>query len=89
MMTADKIIVIAIAVFVAGLATVTIYLGLLNWVGGFHVVHCSECGHLTGSSVNKPAVSCPHCRHPLLTHPFYARRHPAAKIRVRNDPLRY
>ena len=80
--------IVAIAL-VGTAATIAIYLGLLNWLGGFHVVHCSTCHHLTGAATAQPATSCPHCRHPLLLHPFYATHHPGAPVRVRPDPLHY
>ncbi|MFN8226885.1 MAG: hypothetical protein U0R18_09240 [Mycobacterium sp.] len=88
-MTVYEVLVVVIAVMVGAIATGAIFLGLLNWIGAFHVVHCRTCHHLTGSSVNDPPVSCPHCRHPALTHPFYAARHPDHRVRVLADPLRY
>ena len=71
------------------IAIAAIFLGLLNWIGAFHIVHCRTCHHLTGSSVNEPQLSCPHCRHPALTHPLYAARHPQHRVHVLADPLRY
>lgn len=66
-----------------------IYLGLANWFGGFHMVHCRRCHHLTGSRRNEPASSCLHCRHPMVLHPFYALAHRGSPVRVRPDPLHY
>jgi hypothetical protein len=88
-MTVYEILTMVLAFVLGMLATTAIYLGLLNWVGGFHIVRCSTCRHLTGSSVNAPQQSCPHCRHPLLTHPLYAAQHRGAPVRVRVDPLKY
>ena len=69
-MTVYEVLVVVIAVMVGAIATAgAIFLGLLNWIGAFHVVHCRTCHHLTGSSVNDPPVSCPHCRRLALTHP--------------------
>ena len=82
-------VALAIIAFVGFAATLAIYLGLLNWMGGFYVVHCSECHHLTGSSVNSPPTSCPHCRHPVLMHPLYAAHHRRAPVRVLADSLHY
>jgi hypothetical protein len=88
-MSVYEILTIAVIVVVGSAAIVAIYLGLLNWAGGFHVVHCRVCRHLTGSADNEPQVSCPHCRHPALFHPLYAAQHRGAPIRVRVDPLKY
>ena len=35
--------------------------------------------------------SCPHCRHPVLTHPLYAMHHPGStsQVRVVGDRLHY
>lgn len=87
-MTAFVFTIAAIAL-VGLIATVAISLGLLNWFGGFFMVHCQTCHHLTGSPSDQPQESCVHCRHPRLLHPFYAAQHPAAPVRVRPDPLRY
>jgi hypothetical protein len=88
-MTVYEILTIAVIVVLGSAATVAIYLGLLNWMGGFHMVHCKACRHLTGASANEPQMSCPHCRHPVLLHPLYAANHPGARVRVRADPLKY
>lgn len=77
-------VIIALAVAATGL----IYLGLLNWVGGFYVVRCDACHHLTSSSTNQGQPSCAHCRHPALMHPLYSFGH-RGQVRVRPDPLRY
>ncbi|HEY5841369.1 MAG TPA: hypothetical protein VIU87_07855 [Mycobacterium sp.] len=88
-MTVYEILTVMVAIGVGTVATVAIYLGLLNWIGVFHIVRCSTCHHLTASSVNRPQPSCPHCRHPALTHPLYAAHHRGAPVRVRVDPLKY
>ena len=88
-MTVYEVLSFTAIAMVGSAATIAIYLGLLNWVGGFHVVHCSTCRHLTGAATTQSPASCPHCRHPMLLHPFYAAAHPAAPVRVRSDPLRY
>jgi hypothetical protein len=82
---------IVLVVALATAATAAIYLGLLNWVGGFYVVRCAACHHLTFSSANQAQDSCAHCRHPALLHPMYAARHPRthSEVRVVGDRLRY
>ncbi len=90
-MTVYAVATIALVVVIALAATAAIYMGLLNWMGAFYVVRCAACHHLTTSSANKPQGSCPHCRHPVLLHPFYAARHPRslAQVRVVGDRLKY
>jgi hypothetical protein len=90
-MSIFEIVTIALVVLLGCAATAAIYLGLLNWIGGYHVVRCAACHHLTGSSVKAPRESCPHCRHPVLLHPLYAVRHPRtlSEVRVVGDRLRY
>jgi hypothetical protein len=46
---------------------------------------------LTFASANEAQSSCPHCRHPVLTHPLYALNHPGSlsEVRVVGDRLRY
>lgn len=88
-MTVYEVLAIAAIALVGSAATIAIYLGLLNWFGGFYIVHCRKCHHLTGSSTKQPQTSCPHCRHPVLMHPLYAAHHRGAPVRVRPDPLRY
>ncbi len=88
-MTVYEVLSIFLIVVLATFTTVAIWLGLLNWLGAFHVVRCQTCRHLTVSTAKQPRTSCPHCRHPLLTHPLYAVNHPDARVRVRNDPLKY
>lgn len=88
-MTVYEVLSLAAIAVVGSAATIAIYLGLLNWLGGFHMVHCTTCHHLTGSSSTQPPTSCPHCRHPMLLHPFYAAHHRSAPVRVRPDPLHY
>lgn len=84
-LTVALIIVLAMATIAA------LYLGLMNWVGAAHVVRCSTCHHLTVAAARAPQQSCPHCRHPVLTHPIYALHHPrsARQVRVTGDRLRY
>ncbi|MDX1892590.1 hypothetical protein [Mycolicibacterium sp. 050158] len=90
-MTVFEVVTIALVIVLASAATAAIYLGLLNWLGGYYVVRCAACHHLTGSSVNQAQASCPHCRHPALLHPLYAVRHPGhlREVRVVGDRLRY
>lgn len=88
-MTVFEYLTIAVIVVLGTAATLAIYLGLLNWMGGFHVVHCDACHHLTFSSQNKPSHSCPHCAHPVLLHPLYAASHRGQPVRVLADPLKY
>ncbi len=88
-MTVYQVLTIFVIVVLGTLTTGAIYLGLLNWIGAFYVVRCKTCHHLTGSTAKLPAGSCPHCRHPHLTHPLYAAHHPDAQVRVRSDPLKY
>ena len=87
-MTVFEVATIALVIVLASVATAAIYLGLLNWIGGYYVVRCAACHHLTGSSVNRAQGSCPHCRHPALLHPVYAARHPQS-VKVVGDQLRY
>ncbi len=88
-MTFYLLLAMSLTFLVAAVATGAIFLGVLNWIGAFYVVHCSTCHHLTGSKVNQPPQTCPHCRHPALTHPVYAVRHPGHRVRVLSDPLKY
>ncbi|MCW2519350.1 MAG: hypothetical protein JWR46_1969 [Mycobacterium sp.] len=90
-MAVFEVATIALVVVLATAATAAIYLGLLNWVGGYYVVRCAACHHLTGSPVNQAQGSCPHCRHPALLHPVYVARHPQSlsQVRVVGDRLRY
>lgn len=88
-MTVYPMLSMFLVVLVGTLAAGAIFLGLLNWMGAFHVVHCTTCKHLTGAKENHPQDHCPHCRHPVLTHPVYAARHRDDKVRVLADPLRY
>jgi DNA-directed RNA polymerase subunit RPC12/RpoP len=82
---------ILLVVTLAAAATAAIYVGLLNWLGGFYVVRCAACHHLTSSSVDQAPTSCPHCRHPVLLHPVYSARHHhnPTRVRVVSDRLRY
>ena len=88
-MTIYEALTILVIVVLATATTAAIYLGLLNWVGAFHVVRCRECHHLTASTGRQPPGSCPHCRHPALMHPIYAAHHRGAPVRVRADRLHY
>lgn len=90
-MTVYQVLTVALIVALASLATMAIYLGLMNWMGALYVVRCEACHHLTFSSTKQPQHSCPHCRHPVLTHPLYAARHPhdLRAVRVVGDRLRY
>lgn len=90
-MTVYAALTIAVIVVLATAATLAIYLGLLNWIGAFHVVRCGACHHLTYAGANQSQQSCPHCRHPVLMHPLYAAHHPrsASELRVVGDQLKY
>jgi hypothetical protein len=90
-MTVYEALTIALVVVLALATTAAIYLGLLNWIGALFVVRCAACHHLTFASANQPQPSCPHCRHPVLTHPVYAARHPGtvSEVRVVGDRLRF
>jgi DNA-directed RNA polymerase subunit RPC12/RpoP len=90
-MTVFEMATIALVILLGCATTAAIYLGLLNWIGGYHVVRCAACHHLTSSSAKTPRESCPHCRHPVLLHPLYAMRHPRnlSEVRVVGDRLRY
>lgn len=83
-----EVATIAVIALLAAAATGAIYLGLLNWVGVFHVVRCTHCHHLTFSSTDRSRESCVHCRHPALMHPIYAAHHQPS-VRVVDDRLRY
>jgi DNA-directed RNA polymerase subunit RPC12/RpoP len=87
-MTVYEVLTVALIVVLAMATVVAIYLGLMNWIGAAHVVHCASCHHLTVSQANHPQGSCPHCRHPVLMHPLYAAQHPH-QVRVVDDRLRY
>lgn len=87
-MTGEEIFTVGVIAVLAIVATAAIYLGLLNWMGAFYVVRCAACHHLTFSSANRPQASCPHCRHPVLTHPIYSLRHHFG-VRVVDDRLHY
>ena len=77
-MSVYEVLTIALIAVVGTAATAAIYLGLLNWIGAFFVVRCAACHHLTFSSAKTAQKSCPHCRHPVLTHPLYALHHPGS-----------
>jgi hypothetical protein len=86
-MPIEEVFTIAVIAVLATAATAAIYLGLLNWIGAFYVVHCAACHHLTFSSSNRAQESCPHCRHPVVMHPFHSLHH--AGVPVVNDRLHY
>jgi DNA-directed RNA polymerase subunit RPC12/RpoP len=90
-MTSWEVFTVVVIVVLALATTISIYLGLMNWIGAAYIVRCAACHHLTVSSANQPQDSCPHCRHPVLTHPFYAAHHPRElrQIRVVGDRLRF
>jgi hypothetical protein len=90
-MTVYELLTLLVAVLLALGATAAIYVGLLNWAGGFFVVRCAACHHLAFSTVNTPKTSCPHCKYPALLHPLYTVRRgaTAASTRVVGDHLRY
>jgi hypothetical protein len=90
-MSLYEVLTIVLIAVVGMATTAAIYLGLLNWAGAFFVVRCAGCHHLTFASANEPQKSCPHCRHPVLTHPLRALHHPDAlsEVRVVGDRLRY
>ena len=90
-MSVYEVLTIALIAVLAVATTAAIYLGLLNWIGAFFVVRCAACHHLTFSSAKMAQKSCPHCRHPVLTHPLYSLHHPRAlsQVRVVGDRLRY
>jgi hypothetical protein len=90
-LTVYEVLTLAVVVVLAMAATAAIYLGLLNWAGGVFIVRCAACHHLTLSPMNHAQPSCPHCRHPALTHPLYTAHHigqPPA-VRVVGDRLKY
>jgi ribosomal protein S27E len=90
-MTVYEVLTVAVILIVGAAATLAIYLGLLNWIGGFFVVRCDECHHLTFSSANQSRRSCAHCRHPILMHPIYSAHHSRApgEVRVVGDRLKF
>ncbi|MGE2736779.1 hypothetical protein [Mycolicibacterium vaccae] len=90
-MTVYSALTVALIAVLAAAATLAIFLGLANWFGGFYVVRCAQCRHLTFSTTNQPTISCTQCRHPVLTHPIHALHHPNERTDVRlvNDRLRY
>jgi hypothetical protein len=90
-MSVYEVLTFALIAVLAVATTAAIYLGLLNWMGALFVVRCASCHHLTFSSAKTAQKSCPHCRHPVLTHPLYAIHHPRAlsQVRVVGDHLRY
>lgn len=90
-MTVYQVLTIVLVTVLAIAATAAIYLGLLNWIGALYVVRCTECHHLAFNSKNRPRESCPHCRHPILTHPIHAMHYPDRRldVRVEGDRLHY
>lgn len=89
-MTVYEGLTVALIIVLATATTVAIYLGLMNWIGAAHVVRCTACHHLTVASSKDLQQSCPHCRHPVLTHPVYSAHHLHQRgVRVVGDRLRY
>jgi DNA-directed RNA polymerase subunit RPC12/RpoP len=90
-MSVYEVLTIIVIAVIGTAATAAIYLGLLNWVGAFFVVRCAACHHLAFSTAKNPRESCPHCRHPVLTHPLYALHHRRSprEVRVVGDRLHY
>jgi hypothetical protein len=90
-MTVYEVLTLVLIGVLALATTAAIYLGLLNWMGEVFVVRCAACHHLTLGSANQAQPSCPHCRHPVMTHPVYAVRHPghAPGVRVVGDRLHH
>ncbi|WP_099025718.1 hypothetical protein [Mycolicibacterium palauense] len=88
-MAVYEVLTVFVIVVVGTFTTVAIYLGLLGWMGAFHIVRCRTCHHLTMATANRPQSSCPHCRHPMLTHPLYAVNHPDNHVRVLSDRPKY
>jgi ribosomal protein S27E len=89
-MSVYEALTVLLIVVIGTAATAAIYLGLLNWAGAFFIVRCEACHHLAFSSAKTAQKSCPHCRHPVLTHPLYAMHHPrnVREVRVVGDRLR-
>jgi ribosomal protein S27E len=90
-MSAYEVLTIALIAVIGTAATAAIYLGLLNWMGAFYVVRCAGCHHLAFSKAKSAQASCPHCRHPVLTHPLYSLHHRStvSEVRVVGDRLHY
>jgi DNA-directed RNA polymerase subunit RPC12/RpoP len=90
-MSVYEVLTIVLIAVVGTAATAAIYLGLLNWAGAFFVVRCAACHHLAFSTAKDARQSCPHCRHPVLTHPLYSLHHRGSRsqVRVVGDRLRY
>ena len=90
-MSVYEVLTVVLIAVIGAAAIAAIYLGLLNWVGAFYVVRCAACRHLTFAGTNVAQKSCPHCRHPVLTHPLYSmhHRHTLSQVRVVGDRLHY
>lgn len=90
-MTMYEGLTLAVVALLALGATAAIFAGLLNWAGGFFVVRCAACHHLTFSTVNRLKTDCPHCKYPALLHPLYTAQHGTAmaSTRVVGDRLHY
>lgn len=90
-MSVYEVLTIVLIALIGTAATAAIYLGLLNWAGAFFVVRCASCHHLAFSTANATQRSCPHCRHPVLTHPLYSLHHRDGHSRIHmvGDGLRY
>ena len=90
-MTVYEVLTFTVLTILALAATAAIFVGLLNWAGGFYVVRCAACHHLTASTVNRSQGSCPHCKYPALLHPLYTAHYGSdmASMRVVGDQLHY
>jgi hypothetical protein len=77
-----EVLTIVLIAVLALAATVAIYIGLIGLLGGLYIVECSQCGHSTFSSTNRPGPSCAHCRHPALMHPVHAILHARTRVRL-------
>ena len=90
-MSVYEVLTIVLIAVIGAAAIAAIYLGLLNWASAFYVVRCTACHHLTFAAANDAQRSCPHCRHPVLTHPLYAVHHrdSLSQVRVVGDRLHY
>lgn len=90
-MSAYEVLTMVLIAIIGMATTAAIYLGLLSWAGALFVVRCAACHHLTFSTANGARESCPHCRHPVLTHPLYSLHHRRSpgEVRVVGDRLHY
>jgi ribosomal protein S27E len=82
-MSLYEVLTVVLIAVLALAAAAALERGVLGLLGGFYLVRCGECGHLTFSAAKRPQVSCVHCRHPVLMHPFHACHHPRNVHNVR------